>query len=286
MSGDLTVFGEPRFASGAQGRAVHLSVLVRWLMKQHECVRGEAVQMLLDKLASESGPMVYEASPGGNGMPLNMEREWYPSLNASLKAVPVRGRRVLFAGIGQGGVSAPRVESLGTGRTGFVVWLRGFWGRSENPDSLLASPDFRGCWLMVSEADAQVCWGWGSDSASEAVASDGVTSDSAIATAVIEAQDVSDWPSLVRYRLQFADVSAQKRPAWMAEHVALLAARLHEEHRSGRAKGAPERLAKELGYKRGERVRQLLEGAGYNSTTGTKPAGHFDGMGARRANSN
>ncbi|MDR2297822.1 MAG: hypothetical protein LBE30_05715 [Comamonas sp.] len=286
MSGDLTVYGEPRFASGAQGRAVHLSRLVLWLMKQHECVRVEAVRMLLEKLASESGSVVYEASPGGNGTPLNMEREWYPSWNGSLAAVPVRGRRVLSRGIGQGGVSAPRVDSLGTGRAGFVAWLRGFWGRSENPDSLLASPDFRGCWLMVSEADAQVCWGWGSDSASEAVAPDGVASDSATVASVIEAQDVSDWPSLVRYRQQFADVSAQKRPAWMAEHVALLAARLHEEHRSGRAKGASERLAKELGYKRGERVRQLLEGSGYNATTGIKPASHFDGMSARRANSN
>lgn len=197
MSGDLTVYGEPRFASGAQGRAVHLSVLVHWLMKQHECVRVEAVQMLLERLASESGPVVYEASPGGNGMPLNMEREWYPSLNALLKAVPVRGRRVLSRGIGQGGASAPRVDSLGTGRAGFVAWLRGFWGRSENPDSLLALPDFRGCWLMVSEADAQACWGWSSDSESVPEATDGVTSDSAIATPVIEAQGVSDWPSLV-----------------------------------------------------------------------------------------
>lgn len=285
MSGDLTVYGEPRFASGVQGRAVHLSRLVLWLMERHECVRVEAVQMLLERLASESGPVVYEASPGGNGMPLNMEREWYPSLNSSLAAVPVRGRRVLSRGIGQGGVSAPRVDSLGTGRSGFVAWLRGFWGRSENPDSLLASPDFRGCWLMVSEADAQACWGWGSDSASEAVAPDGVASDSATVASVIDAQDVSDWPSLMRYRLQFAEVAAQKRPAWLAAHVDLLAEQQRKLCAAGQGGGALSRLGEELGATR-QALAPLLKKHGYNPTTGEKEqpaATPFTGMGARRA---
>lgn len=284
MSGDLTVYGEPRFASGAQGRAVHLSRLVLWLMERHECVRVEAVQILLEKLASESGPVVYEASPGGNGMPLSLGRDWYPSLNGSLAAVPVRGRRVLSRGIGQGGASAPRVDSLGTGRAGFVAWLRGFWGRSENPDSLFAFPDFRGCWLMVSEADAQACWGWGSDSESEPVASDGVTSASAIATPVIEAQDVSYWPTLVRYRLQFASVAEQQRPVWLSEHVSVLAGQLHGEHQAGRGRGALKRLSEELGATR-QALAQLLKKHRYSTTTGEKEqpvATPFDGMGARR----
>lgn len=285
MSGDLTVYGEPRFASGAQGRAVHLSVLVRWLMKRHECVRVEAVKMLLEKLASESGPVVYEASPGGNGTPLNLGRDWYPSLNGSLAAVPVRGRRVLSRGIGLGATPAPRSESLGIGRAGLVAWLRGFWGHSESPDSLLASPGFRGCWLMVSKADAQVCWGWGSDSASEAVALDDVTSASATAASVIEAQDVSDWSSLVRYRQQFAGVSAQKRPAWLAAHVDLLAEQLRMLCVAGKGGGALSRLGEELGATR-QALAPLLKKHGYNPTTGEKeqPAvTPFTGMGARRA---
>lgn len=284
MSGDLTVYGEPRFASGAQGRAMHLSRLVLWLMERHECVRVEAVQMLLERLASESGPVVYEASPGGNGTPLNLGRDWYPSLNGSLAAVPVHGRRVLSRGIGQGGASAPRVDSLGTGRAGFVAWLRGFWGRSENPDSLLALPDFRGCWLMVSEADAQACWGWSSDSESGPEATDGVTSDSAIATPVIEAQDVSDWPSLVRYRQQFAGVSAQKRPAWLAAHVDRLAEQLRMLCVAGKGGGALSRLGEELGATR-QALSQLLKKHRYSTTTGEKElsaATPFDGMGARR----
>lgn len=284
MSGDLTVYGEPRFASGAQGRAVHLSRLVLWLMERHECVRVEAVQMLLEKFASESGPVVYQASYGGNGTPLNMEREWWPSDDGSLAAVPVRGHRVLSRGIGLGGVPVPRAESLGVGREGFVVWLKRGWGNPRKPDSVLNASGFRGCWLMVSEADARACWEWSSDSASEAVAPDGVASDSATVASVIEAQDVSDWPSLVRYRLQFAEVAAQKRPVWLAAHVDLLAEQLRKLCAAGQWSGALPRLGEELGATR-QALAPLLKKHGYNPATGEKEqpvATPFTGMGARR----
>ena len=81
--------------------------------------------------------------------------------------------------------------------------------------------------LAVPVSVAYELWGWGR--AVAAVQSD-VVADTAPA---IEVQDVIDWPSLVRYRLQFASVAAQKRPVWLPGHVEILAARLHEEHQAG-----------------------------------------------------
>ena len=89
------------------------------------------------------------------------------------------------------------------------------------------------------------------------------------AAPAIEAQGVTDWSSLVRYRLQFASWAAQKRPAWLLEHVEILAAQLHEEHQAGRGRGALGRLAGELGSVRST-VGELLKKHGFNQATGEK----------------
>lgn len=103
------------------------------------------------------------------------------------------------------------------------------------------------------------------------------------ASAVIEAQGVSDWPSLVRYRSQFASLAAQKRPLWLPEHVALLAGRLNEEHQAGRGRGALGRLASELGAVRSTLGERLIK-HGFSSATGEKkktPATPWSAMGGR-----
>ena len=119
--------------------------------------------------------------------------------------------------------------------------------------------------LAVPLQVAHELWGWGRVATTEALLDAAASPSSAPA---IEAQDVSDWPSLVQYRSQFINLPAQKRPEWPREHVALLAGQLNEERLAGRGRGALERLAKELGYSRGVRVSQLIEKA----ECGTSPS--------------
>lgn len=139
--------------------------------------------------------------------------------------------------------------------------------------------------LAVPISIAFTLWGWGR--AAAVVTLPNAAADTQVAP-TIEAQDVSDWPSLVQYRLQFAHLIKQKRyqelPGWLPEHVALLAGQLQQECAAGRKRGALGRLAKELGYVRGQRVSELLKDAGYDVNTGEKPkpkATHWDGAGAR-----
>jgi hypothetical protein len=88
------------------------------------------------------------------------------------------------------------------------------------------------------------------------------------AAAMIVAQDVTDWPSLVRYRQQFANLEPQKRPAWLASHVALLARQLQQAHAEGQQRGALGLLAKNLSGVTRQSLSDLLRRHGYSTTTG------------------
>lgn len=134
--------------------------------------------------------------------------------------------------------------------------------------------------LAVPIPVAFTLWGWGR--ATAAVALPDAVAGTQAAPAV-EAQDVTDWPSLVRYRGQFASLAAQKRPVWLPGHVEILAARLHEDHQAGRGRGALGRLAGELGAVRST-VGELLKNHGFSQATGEKlqtPATPWSGMGGR-----
>lgn len=136
------------------------------------------------------------------------------------------------------------------------------------------------CQLALPVPKAHELWGWGRIVAAVALP-DVLTS--ATAAPVMDMQDVIDWPSLVRYRKQFADWPVQKRPDWLDSQVAILAARLHEEYEAGRGRGALGRLAGELGVARST-VGELLKKRGFNQATGEKqqaPATPWSGAGGR-----
>ena len=86
-------------------------------------------------------------------------------------------------------------------------------------------------------------------------------SSSAPETPAIKKGDVTDWPSLVRYRQQFVKLDAQKRPGWPVEHIVILGAALKAE-RASHSKGAAKRVASELGTS-GQRVTELLKREDY-----------------------
>ncbi len=95
--------------------------------------------------------------------------------------------------------------------------------------------------------------------------------------APLNAEDVQDLPTLVRYRLQFAGKPAQQRPQWSAPHVMLVRAWLQKEHEAGRDRGALGRLAGEMGM-----TRQGLQSV-LDKHVERAQATAFDGLG-RRAN--
>ncbi|MDH0362529.1 hypothetical protein N5J23_08135 [Comamonas aquatica] len=133
--------------------------------------------------------------------------------------------------------------------------------------------------LALPVPKAHELWGWGRVVA--VVAQPDTVAETTPAPA-IETQDVTDWPSLVRYRLQFASLAAQKRQGWLPGHVEILAARLHEDHQA-RGRGALDRLAGELGLTRST-VGELLKKRGFNQATGEKqqaPATPWSGAGGR-----
>ena len=268
MSGDLKVYGEPRIATGAQGRAVHLSRLVLWLMERHECTRVTAVEMLLKHLESEDGPVIYQASPGDDGRPLDMGRSWYPSDDGSLEKVRPMGRRVRYRGIGSGGVPlpklpAPPIAPIGVGRVGLATWLRRTWGVARNENTVL---ELCGAYLIVAETDACALYGWPSSTGEPAA---DVLAQAPAALA-IAAQDVTDWPSLVQYRLQFAPAKSEKRKplGWPLGQVEILAERLRKECGVS-MRGPLQRLAKESGLSR-QSMQQALARNGFNPATGQK----------------
>ena len=87
----------------------------------------------------------------------------------------------------------------------------------------------------------------------------------ASATEALQTQQVQDLASLVLYRKQFANLPEQERPAWNAEHVALLAAWLRLEGEQGRTRGALTRLGKLAEVSR-QTLTELLQRHGFKSS--------------------
>lgn len=85
----------------------------------------------------------------------------------------------------------------------------------------------------------------------------------------LKAPEAIDWPSLVRYRLQFVETAVQARPAWLSSHVGVLATRLCRECESGQGRGALGRLAEEIGISR-QAAAELLKKHRYEAATGYK----------------
>lgn len=85
------------------------------------------------------------------------------------------------------------------------------------------------------------------------------------ATEALQPQQVQDLASLVLYRKQFANLPEQERPAWNAEHVALLAAWLQRQLSEGRKRGALTELAQQLGM-RHQTLAELLQRHGFKSS--------------------
>lgn len=260
----------PRVEAGANGRAVRLGELIAWVTACDDCAIVDAAERVLLALGKPVPCEVYnDAQNGGYAVRIPIDKEWFATRDGhQLKP------RYLSNGIGLGRRDVTKyARSLGHGWAGFTAWLMEMLS-----DTLKAKHESRDVlpWCVVLQSDARSRLGW-VDAAATLVA-DGV----AAPAAAITAEDVTDWRTLVLYRMQFAHLEAQKRSAWLPEHVAILAGQLHEEHQTGKGKGALGRLAKDVGTSR-QALRELLVRHKYDTATGLKHAEWFPGASGTKA---
>jgi len=153
---DPSQYGEPRINAGPAGRAVHLSVIVRWLMERHEATRAHAVtELLLPALEASPTPSLFFARRGQDALGIQ-SKQWFQSTTGD-QLTP----RSFSNGLGRGlRHVSDTVASLGFGGDGAIAWLRLRWG-GEGSDSVMEDGRAAASFLIVSEADAAVLWGYG-----------------------------------------------------------------------------------------------------------------------------
>lgn len=281
-----TPYGTARCGDGPDDYLVRLADVVRWFQNKRGLPLAVAVGRVVEGITVDSFQQMFFLDEHGWARPMWEPSPWDKySMTPEEKALPYLEGRVLHC-----------IQGLRN------AWLMPAWqaekffnaGRpaGEPPaydkerENVFEFLDRLGGSDAISAVRMRIAhelWGWGRTVA--AVPAAVALQDMAAATppaSAIEAQDVTDWPSLVRYRLQFASLAAQKRQEWLPGHVEILAARLHEEHQA-RGRGALDRLAGELGLARST-VGELLKKRGFDQATGEKQqvtATAWSGMGAR-----
>lgn len=149
---DVGTFGVERIASGAEGKAVRLAVLVRWWMVKEQTVRADAIERFFLPALERMAPQLYFLQPGGFARPFG-DIEWFATSTGA--AGPAPGLRWRL------GERRPMAQSLGSGLAGLIAWIRGVWANPRNADAMLDDEAARAAYLAVSVADARRCWGWG-----------------------------------------------------------------------------------------------------------------------------
>lgn len=269
-------FGLARCGTAAGDRLVRLADVVRWLMASpRELPFIDAVEAICSRIDETTIQAVYRISSERYAVAAAKDSPWHKFFDSDEEqswtfqkrcaANCVRDMRGDWCGDKHWMAKVLNDPEYAPNEYDpFSESLFDYWERKGGRDSGPSAGSY-----AIRFAMAHELWGWGRSV--EAVA----LPDAAPAVPAIKAWDVTDWPSLVKYRLQFAHLIEQKRyqelPGWLPEHVVLLAGQLQQECAAGRKRGALGRLAKELSYVRGQRVSELLKDAGYDVNTGEKP---------------
>lgn len=285
-----TLHGIARCGEGPDDYLVRLADVVRWFMKKRGLPLAVAVDRVLAGITAESFQHMFSLDSIEFARPMWERSPWDEfSMSPEEKAMPYLEGRV----------------------SGLVKRLRASWLMPDfELDKLVNSGippgeplefdrqhesafDFSdrknggAAAFAIRMSVANTVWGWGSVAAAvaqpEAVPS--TTAAPAIQTQdiapAIGPQDVTDWPSLVRYRRQFLDLpEKQQRPDWLEGHIEIVAAKVQAECAAGRGKGAVKRLANELGIKR-QTLSGRMESFNYAPTTGQRLATVWTGTGQR-----
>lgn len=286
-------FGLARCGPAANDCLVRLADVLRWLMaKPRDLPFASALEEVCTRIDEASIAHVYQVnamdyakavavdSPWNRFFDHDEEQDWTYEKRSALNCVRrMRGEwlgdKYWMAKVLNDSEHAPHEYDP------FTESLFDYWERKGSGGA--------GAYAIRITA-ANALWGWGKVAQTDVEALGHV--GSAPAAAITEA-DVTDWPSLVQYRLVSARLvgsEIQKRPAWSPEHTAILAAKLNQECQAGRGRGAVERLAKELGTSRQALVGSQKPGGkpgplvryGYSVTTGLKLATPFDGLGVSK----
>ncbi len=276
-----TLHGIARCGEGPDDYLVRLADVVRWFMKKRGLPLAVAVDRVLAGITAESFQHMFSLDSFEFARPMWERSPWDEfSMSPEEKAMPYLEGRV----------------------SGLVKRLRASWlmpdfeldklvnsgippGEPLEFDSQHESAfDFSdrknggAAAFAIRMSAANTVWGWGSVAAAVALPA---AVPSATAAPAIGPQDVTDWPSLVRYRGQFLDLpEKQQRPNWLEGHIEIVAAEVRAECAAGRGKSAVERLAKELGIKR-QTLSNRMKSFEYEPATGQRLATPWTGAGQR-----
>jgi len=278
-----TKHGTARCGEEPEGYLVRLADVVRWLQRVRGLPFATAVQRVTDCITPVSIMHMFylDGDGGGWARPMWVPTAWDKYFSEDESEMPWPENKVAHC------ITAVRAS-----------WLMPSWelerlanhgrpaGESREYDAEKETPfefserrgGIPGC-IAIRMRLANQLWGWGRLAASE-VQPDPVSGNPPVSA--LEAQDVIDWPSLVRYRLQFIETPAQSRPKWAPPHVEVLSKRLRGEHESGKGLGALRRLADEIGITR-QALDGLLKKHRYDAATGKKipdAATPFAGIGS------
>jgi len=262
-----TKHGTARCDDEPDGYLVRLADVVRWLQRVRGLPFAVAVDRVTTCITSDSIMHMFhlDGDSGGWARPMWEPTAWDKYFSEDESELPWPENKVAHC------ITAVRAS-----------WLMSSWelerlvnhgvppGEPREYDSEKETPfDFSerrggipGCFAIRMRL-ANELWGWGRVAAVQAQP-EAVTS-----TQQLQAQDVNDWPSLVRYRLQFIETPAQSRPKWLPAHVEVLAERLRSEHECGKGRGALRRLAEEMEGTH-QALRDLLKRHRYDAATGKR----------------
>lgn len=259
-------FGVERIAAGADGKAVRLADVVRWLMARKQTVRADAVERFLLPELEHKAPRLYWLRAGGFAQPL-ANTEWFATRSGAPEHI---GRRVYSAGIDSNGQQRPVPDhrpiskSLGTGAAGAVAWLRRFWAHPQNGDSILNDKEAWAPYLALSEADARACWGW--MPAGDVVPAPTPAANVTALPAVVVPEDPKTWAELVKFR------KANPSALWLPAHKGILKEEAASRSSRPNAHGVRKEMAEQLGMTE-SRLNDLIRKAEESGKRGAARAG-------------
>lgn len=251
-----TPHGTARCGDGPDDYLVRLADVVRWFQNKHRLPFAVAVGRVIDRISVDSFQQMFFMDEQGWARPM-----WEPSpwdefaMTPEEKALPYLEGRVLHC-----------IRGLRS------AWLMPVWeaekffntGRpaGEPPEydkereTVFEFIDRKGGSGAVSAVRMRVAhelWGWGRVVA--AVAQPDTVAETTPAPA-IETQDVTDWPSLVRYHKRLCESPAAWPAVWRR-----IALEFHESvRRAARGPTTKKRMAEALGISR-DTVNTLLNDA-------------------------
>lgn len=209
--------GYMAFDRTAAGRLVLLRDVVLWLSQSTPCpLRLAVADVVADLAETWAMSWLYLVAPSDYARPLRTD-----DCFDSSQAIVIR-----YFGY-------PEPPAVSMGLLGLLYAMREHWGADGLPDA--DQVQRKGLQALEHAAIrmdvAHALWGWGAAAAPATVVETVPTAP----PVALGPDDVKDFETLARYRVQSNGLDAQQRPQWLPVHVAIARAAVQAHGRGGKA---------------------------------------------------